>query len=339
MLPLLSLILSAHHRLSIEQLLMFCKSPEEIPYEGHKYLTGHCYYGGRITDTNDRRLLLTLLDHLYRGDSFGQGIESSVYRIPDWPNRTNTLAYIGQLPTTETPPEVYGLHANASHFRKSTAETNNLLSGTMQSQTEFLERFRQQAEAQANRAGLLSACESILAKVPEPANVKVILDNFPLSGSALNTVLFNETRRLNEICKFIVHSLMELIRMLKGDVNATEDLERLQDSLAKQTVPEKWSAKSFRTRKNLGGFLQELVDRMKFFKAWLEDGEPTTMWISGFLCPQALFAALRWNCAKHTKRPVDEVVLRITPTQFEGHERLTSMEFSDFCRVSGRRVI
>lgn len=314
---------------------MFCKSPDEIPYDGHKFLTGQCYYGGQITDRNDRRLLLTLLEHLYKGESFGEELQSSLYKIPHHPNKGNMLDYIAGLPL-DTPPQLLGLHPNANNFRKSIAETRNLITGTMMSQPELVERFRQQNELQANRSGLLTACESILSKIPEPINVKVILDNFPLSApnAALNLVLYNETLQYNEICKYVSSSLLELIRTLRGEVNSTGELEHIQQCLAKQTVPEKWILNAFQTKKSLSGFLQELTERIKFFKSWLEDGEPTTLWMGAFLCPQAVFAALRWNCAKHTKRCVEEIRLRITATEFEAKIRQSCLKYSDFCRVS-----
>jgi dynein heavy chain, axonemal len=89
------------------QLKMFLEQYRQIPFEGHKYLTGECNYGnvgykflihqrhfhfhvkmitltfsrlplltitlssagGRVTDDKDRRLLLSLLDEFYNEDA------------------------------------------------------------------------------------------------------------------------------------------------------------------------------------------------------------------------------------------------------------------------------
>lgn len=56
-------------RISLMQLKMFLKQYESIPFEGHKYLTGECNYGGRVTDDKDRRLLLSLLDEIYNEET------------------------------------------------------------------------------------------------------------------------------------------------------------------------------------------------------------------------------------------------------------------------------
>lgn len=44
---------------------MFLDAYGSIPFEGHKYLTGECNYGGRVTDDKDRRLLMSLLNKMY----------------------------------------------------------------------------------------------------------------------------------------------------------------------------------------------------------------------------------------------------------------------------------
>lgn len=71
------------------QLKMFLEQYRQIPFEGHKYLTGECNYGnhgkifilrkkstffffssgGRVTDDKDRRLLLSLLDKFYNEEA------------------------------------------------------------------------------------------------------------------------------------------------------------------------------------------------------------------------------------------------------------------------------
>ena len=59
---------------------------EDISFTALIYLTGECYYGGKVTDDFDRRVLKDLLSSFYRMDIFYDNYKfSSVneYHIPD----------------------------------------------------------------------------------------------------------------------------------------------------------------------------------------------------------------------------------------------------------------
>ena len=43
----------------------FLFESEEIPWESMQFMTGHINYGGRVTDDNDRILLMSMLKKCY----------------------------------------------------------------------------------------------------------------------------------------------------------------------------------------------------------------------------------------------------------------------------------
>ena len=63
-------------------------------------------YGGRVTDTQDRRLINTILLDFYTpkiNDSDYKFSESGIYYAPDATTITETLDYIKALPINHTP--------------------------------------------------------------------------------------------------------------------------------------------------------------------------------------------------------------------------------------------
>jgi dynein heavy chain len=66
-------------------LKIFLDEQEEIPWSALVYVTGHINYGGRVTDDQDRRCLLTTLEKYYLPDALQDEYtysETGEYRAP-----------------------------------------------------------------------------------------------------------------------------------------------------------------------------------------------------------------------------------------------------------------
>ena len=86
-----------------------------LPMQALAYLTGECNYGGRVTDSHDRRTLTSILSLFYTPAIFDPGYQfspSGLYRPPPDGDYQTYLEYIKALPLSAD-PEVFGLHGNA----------------------------------------------------------------------------------------------------------------------------------------------------------------------------------------------------------------------------------
>ena len=122
----------------------FIFEAEEIPWDSMQFMTGQINYGGRVTDDNDKILLMCLLRNCYGEQILDQEpmmgsvaaaartstrttrrrrtfkkvdfsfFNSKIYKIPD-PNKglEEVHAYIESLPNVDA-PEIFGMHTNAS---------------------------------------------------------------------------------------------------------------------------------------------------------------------------------------------------------------------------------
>ena len=94
-------------------------SPDDIiPWSSLRYLIGECMYGGRVTDSYDRRILATYLEE-YAGDflfdrsqPFYFARTGHDYTLPAGEDSASYSACVESLPLDNS-PLVFGLHSNA----------------------------------------------------------------------------------------------------------------------------------------------------------------------------------------------------------------------------------
>jgi dynein heavy chain len=89
-------------------LKMFVRNFEELPWAAITYITGHVNYGGRVTDDQDRRCLMSILETYYPGEVVVQDdaykfSESGTYYSPELGNFQSLMAYFDALPMVDNP--------------------------------------------------------------------------------------------------------------------------------------------------------------------------------------------------------------------------------------------
>lgn len=98
-------------KISMKQLYHTLNNYDEIPYTALIYLTGECYYGGKVTDDHDRRTILTLLKDFYNplmvnDDKFFFSQVEDFY-IPESMNLVDSLEWIDTVREKERDREIF----------------------------------------------------------------------------------------------------------------------------------------------------------------------------------------------------------------------------------------
>jgi len=291
-----------------DQLRIFLddKHPEDpVPYSALAYLAGQCNYGGRVTDDKDRRCIVNILQDFYTDDIQKPDYKfspSGEYYAPGEGNIEHYLKYIETLPF-EDGPEVFGLHDNAN-ITSAINETNIMLGEALSLQPK-----------EAGGAGqtwdekLAELSSDIEKRLPGNFDIPLALIKFPVRyDESMNTVLTQELGRFNILQSQLAVTLKEVQKALKGLVVMSGELEAMGNSMVDGGVPTLWSSRAYPSLKPLGGWVNDLLQRLEFLQTWFDSGvTPNLFWISGFFFTQAFITGTKQNYARKHKLPIDTV--------------------------------
>eukprot|EP00232_Nephroselmis_pyriformis_P024798 CAMPEP_0182866754 /NCGR_PEP_ID=MMETSP0034_2-20130328/8363_1 /TAXON_ID=156128 /ORGANISM="Nephroselmis pyriformis, Strain CCMP717" /LENGTH=486 /DNA_ID=CAMNT_0024999085 /DNA_START=110 /DNA_END=1570 /DNA_ORIENTATION=- len=302
-------------RITVRQLAMFLDEYEEPPFETLRYTAGECNYGGKVTDGHDRRTLNTILAGVYTPGILGESFPlspSGRYCVPKHGDHQTYLDYIRALPLLAA-PEVFGLHDNAN-ITKDLKDTNELLDSFLLTQA-----------GDAGGGGktmdqvIGEITEDLLARCPPNFDLEVANAKYPVTYlDSMNTVLCQELGRVNQLLDVIRVSLTNVGKAVKGLVVMSGELDLVAQSMFLGRVPEMWLGKSFPSLKPLSSYVREVIDRVSFFKEWVDAGPPVVFWISGFFFTQAFMTGAKQNFARKYKIPIDQIDFDFEVMDVEG---------------------
>jgi dynein heavy chain len=289
--------------ISMDQLKIFLESNDLIPYPALCYTASECNYGGRVTDTHDRRCIATIVTDFYCKDILKDSYrysESGTYYSPPFQEKEGYIEYIRQLPINQA-PEAFGLHSNAN-LSAAIKETLALLAAANS----------MQAQGGGGDGG--KTPEQILAEmsakfhseVRPPFDMEQVAAQYPVDRyESLNTVLAQEMLRFNKLIVRVRASLVDVGKAVKGLVVMDHNLDQVADGIIRNIRPPYWMKVSYPSLKPLSSYVADLCARLKFLTDWQNDGHPPTYWLSGFFFTQAFLTGQAQNFARKFTLPID----------------------------------
>lgn len=124
----------------------------------------------------------------------------------------------------------------------------------------------------------------------------------------MNTVLVQELAKFNILISLVRNSLEDIKKALKGLIILSFELEVASNYISLGKVPSMWNKVSYATRKPLGGYIKNLIERTKFFASWVENGKPAQFWLGGFYSAQGFITGVLQNYARKYMIAIDELV-------------------------------
>eukprot|EP00735_Rhodelphis_limneticus_P001914 TRINITY_DN12642_c0_g1::TRINITY_DN12642_c0_g1_i1::g.13572::m.13572 TRINITY_DN12642_c0_g1::TRINITY_DN12642_c0_g1_i1::g.13572 ORF type:complete len:416 (-),score=88.39,sp/Q9C0G6/DYH6_HUMAN/49.19/5e-141,Dynein_heavy/PF03028.10/1.1e-110 TRINITY_DN12642_c0_g1_i1:63-1310(-) len=288
-------------------LRMFLEEKEIIPWDTLIYVVGEINYGGRVTDDQDRRCLLSILKRYFTPNILEESYKFSPSGIYFAPPSGPIAAYSEQirlLPPFEA-PEVFGMHENAE-LSFQMEETRVILNTVLDLQP----RVTSTSTGKSPDEVVDEMAEGILAELPEDmSREEASHATFSIGPTgqlnSLATVLSQEMVRFNKLLRVMRKSLTELRKAIKGFVVMSSELENIHRCFLNNQVPGMWEKAGYPSLKTLGPWVKDLHQRVSFMRHWLKKGPPACYWLPGFFFPQGFMTGALQNHARRYQIPID----------------------------------
>lgn len=165
---------------------------------------------------------------------------------------------------------------------------------------------------------VLHLCHDISRRLPEPFDEEAAAEKYPVEyTNSMNTVLRQELIRFNRLLNFIKTSLNDTRRAILGQLAMVPELERIHKAMALGKLPAAWAQKSYPSLKPLGSYINDFLARLAFLQRWLDEGEPTVYWLSGFYFTQSFLTGVLQNHSRKNQLQIDHLHMKFDVTDWE----------------------
>lgn len=280
------------------QLKMYISEQDEVPFKALNVLVAEINYGGRVTDDKDMSLIKAVLKKYFTPKALQEDFQFSTlpqYSPPKDFGLTALRGYIDELPLEDS-PELFGLHTNASI--------------TLQKKVvrEFMDTLLEVSPRSSGGKSAGVSPDYIVATLA--ANLEKIVPDvisYEKSQDIKSLEIFRnqEIDRFNILIKKVKSSLVALQNAIKGTVVMSMELEKMYVSFLNKKVPDIWTKVAYLSLKPLSSFVEDFIQRVEFFKEWVEKKSMSSYWISAFYFPQGFMTATLQTYARKHFIPID----------------------------------
>jgi len=137
-------------------------------------------------------------------------------------------------------------------------------------------------------------------------------------------VCLQECERINTLIFTIRSSLEDLDAGLKGQLNITENMEKLANSMFINMVPDLWTKYAYASKKDLLIWFEDLLLRCLQLDEYSEEMiAPISLWISGLFNPMSYLTAIMQVTARNEGLALDNMMLKTTVLNIEKPKDVT----------------
>ena len=281
---------------------------EKVPYEDLRYLYGEIMYGGHITDDWDRRTNNAYLTTLIKPELLTGCNLAKNFKSPD-PSKFNYEDYQKYI-NDKLPPEspiLFYLHPNAE-ISYNTSQGQFLFECILDIQGGGSSGGE---ENQQKGDSLQDNIKKFMDRLKEKNtfNIPQLRQKAGKSPSPYDIVAFQECERLNYIFSSCLKSLEDLEKGLNGELNITDAMEALSQSIQYNKLPEAWNtAAGYPSKKPLSFWFDDLLKRHDQMDEWVKELKTPKCVNITLLCnPMSFITAVKQFTARAKILPLDDL--------------------------------
>jgi dynein heavy chain len=287
-------------------LYLYLDEYDDTPWDAIKYLIALANYGGRCTDTQDRKLLQVYSQQYFSESALTvpkfQLSSSDQYYIPLDGTKDHYIKYIKSLPDASSdPPEAFGQHPNAD-IASQMEETKTMLGTVLSLQP------RQVAAkgAKTREETVMELIDALDEQIPAVIDTVALKKQYDGDTTPLTVVMIQETDRYNVLLNTTHITLKNLKMGIQGLMVISEELEQMMEALYNGRVPNEWTH-TFHSIKGLAPWVRDLDQRINQLTLWAAEGPPKVFWLSGFTFPTGFLTALQQSSARKNAVSIDSL--------------------------------
>jgi dynein heavy chain, axonemal len=304
----------------MNQVKMYVEEQEDVPWETLNVQVADITYGGRVTDTWDKRAISSILRKYFVPEILNEDFrftEDGVYFAPPPSDIATLRDYIRGLPTDDL-PNVFGLHMNAS-ITLQQKESRNLMETIVTCSGSG--GGSSSGSDGSNDQKVMEVAMRITERLPQVFDLRKAHEStFKRSADAVNSLgvfLGQELIRFNGLIEVMKSTLRELVRAIKGEVVMSSELEKMYNCFVFHKVPSSWEEAGYPCLKPLPSWVEDFMLRITFMGDWLHEGPRLAYWLSGFFFPQGFMTAVKQTFSRDTAIAVDTLRIGCVMTAFE----------------------
>lgn len=132
---------------------------------------------------------------------------------------------------------------------------------------------------------------------------------------SLGTCLTQEMNRFNALLNQMATTLAQVQKAIKGTIVMTAELDDMFNAQFSNQVPSVWTKNGigYPSLKPLISWFEDMIQRVDFFRDWIENGQPISYWASSMYFPQGFLTSVLQGYSRSNMIPVDQLSFEFFP--------------------------